>query len=514
MLNEKWEKGNEIAYKYYLFLKNLFPRGWITDVRSIYVEEYDSLRIYFCIKLDAYEKILYKEISGLRIAADMQSFFKIKIQDYQKKERFSFEDMVYGQNLQYWFNEWDGDLINLYLIDIGNNYPYVDGVDYFYSAKHNKMFRVKPPPTRKIKEINGESSYTINPCYIFKSKKISKPDRTSIGLDLDGYKYGRLFATHCFDSFRKSSEDGDFRYKNELSDSQKSIADSISSCGGLLFPSVAISELPATQFGFNVLVLNTEILLDWFKKKQRVSKNLPFYIYNSDGFTGTSASFFGSFSKNLYDECYDGFDIMYRNLSLHTYQNFDVVNGKYEYIDKNIKLVRTEKELVKALNYKKKIMDKHLKKMSTLSDEDAASYFENLGHDKYWLSEVKFSCILDINCFSMCFCPDYMFNNTKAFLDKIGFRGMIIPINLPDKLREKMILNNYLTKYENEYASLVREKMLEFSEIEFRNGMISVENGDVERTDEGLWKEVVNDVKMGDKGARRANGAPERLNSL
>ena len=77
-----------------------------------------------------------------------------------------------------------------------------------------------------------------------------------------------------------------------------------------------------------------------------------------------------------------------------------------------------------------------------------------------------------------------------------------------------MILNNYLTKYENEYASLVREKMLEFSEIEFRNGMISVENGDVERTDEGLWKEVVNDVKMGDKGARRANGAPERLNSL
>lgn len=489
----------DIANKYYAFLKKIFPRGWITDVKAIFIPEVNITRLYICIKLEAYEKIYNVKIHGFRVSYVFKKLFGITLKDYEEREKHSLEDMIFGGKLKYWFDEFDEyDEISLfYLIDTKNGYPYADGSNTYYSAKEQKIFHTKVPPTR-TKDEDGE--YKINPCSIFNTKEILNSNNYNITLSLPNYKYGKLVVTHCFDSIRRLGIKYSSEHDEDLTESQKSIAESIKSCGGLLFPSIAISDIPATQFGFNVMVLNTDLIKGWFDKKPRVVKTLPYYIYNTDGYTGTSAAYFGEFSRHLYNECYDGMDIMYKNLSLYASQNFDIEENKFQsYRREEIKVVTTKVQLARALNHKKEIMDKVIKESKKMTEEEFNSYFSRLGHDQYWLSEVKFSRVLDINCFMMCICPDYMYKNTKMFLENIGFTGKIIPISLTDELRKKMMESNYLHKVENEYALLVRKKILELDEMKDQLNIVS--NGTI-RTNEPMWQKIVQEVKADNKGGK------------
>lgn len=443
----------DVADKYWNILRNIFPRGWITDVKAIYVEETGYKKIYVCLKLDAYDKLLDYTVHAFRIESELKKY-RCELAEYERHQKFNLSDLIFGGKLHDWLNEYEID--DLFLIDGG--YPYHDKAKTYYSAKNKKLFDSPVPPTRTFSE---NEKYKINPCIIFGKDRIVNTTYSSITIDAYGYKDNPLIVTHSFDSLRKIGEKFNERHDVELSDSQKSIAESINSCGGLLFPSLALSKYSQNQFGYNTLVFNTELIKSWFSKRPKVSKTLPYYIYESDGWTGVSAGYFGSFSEHLYDEYFDGFDVMYHNLSAYASQSIATENNKFIETHSGIKLALSERQLARSLNHKNKMMDKVIKNMKNKEDP-----FDGLeAHDNYWLSEIKFSKIVDINCFLMCICPDYMYKNTKLFLDSIGFTGKIIPLHLEDSLRSKMMKSNYLAKYEIEYSMLVREKILELSKM-------------------------------------------------
>jgi hypothetical protein len=492
----------ETADKFWRILSKLFHRGWIVDVKATYDKVNEYKKLYVCINIEKYDLLArVTKVSGWLVNAYVKKE-GYSLGEWEIKEKYDLSALIAEERLKNWLDVYD--VTTLFLID--GAYPYQDNSDCYYSAKTKQLFYTQEPPTRTTDPEDGE--YLINPCVIFGKNKIVNKPHSSITLKFDKYKYGELFVTHCFDTLRKKGKTYSNELDMELSESQKSIAESIYSCGGLINTSLAISELPATQFGFNVMVLNTELIKGWFDKRPAVKMTLPYYIYSSDGWTGTSVEYFGSLSKRLYNEYFDGFDLMYYKLGAYGSQNIEIEDGRYVEVDdhfgEGISVIQSEIQLVRALNHKKKIMDKAIKYMSNKGTDNELfrKYFDGLSaHEKYWLCEIKFSKVLDINCFMMCICPDYMYKNTKMFLDKIGFTGKIIPLKLSDELRSKMMDSGYMPKYDIEYSLLVREKILELSKS--GEHLRIVENGkSTKRTDEKLWQKIVEEVKMGEKGGK------------
>ena len=162
----------------------------------------------------------------------------------------------------------------------------------WYSAKKKKAFVTKDPPwIGKVQDREGAEQWGADFCYLAGHASCGGKQ---VVMSIGGTE---VLLTHCtsVESWRALHVDG----KSVVG--LEGRAKLIQKCGGLLFPSLACSFIPATNFGTLVLVADPMLALAGLRpyKKRGI---WPITIYALDAWTETTSGFMGYGAAQLFDE--------------------------------------------------------------------------------------------------------------------------------------------------------------------------------------------------------------------
>jgi hypothetical protein len=103
----------------------------------------------------------------------------------------------------------------------------------------------------------------------------------------DPAKNLNLMMTHGFDFFRANFD-------------WRGMAKLINRCGGLLFPSIAVGQVPATTIGSTIFVLDAHVVLQGIKPYRTGRGRWPIVTYASDAWTETTGAFLGEAARQVF----------------------------------------------------------------------------------------------------------------------------------------------------------------------------------------------------------------------
>ena len=195
---------------------------------------------------------------------------------------------------------WDGrkmpfaDVTFRFIVDPGHPWPasdevekryndWIGGFSYWSAKKHKQVAPAKPTwfidvedPDRYTGTMRG-----VNPCAAFPPNDT----RSDVNGPVAGTIKGQLITlTHCV--------------RNDVSDDS---IEKVRSCGGLLFPSLAVGPIPATNFGTIVFVFPLEMALRSLKPYRRRGVR-PTWVYNTDAWTAQTGELTRSVPEFLFEE--------------------------------------------------------------------------------------------------------------------------------------------------------------------------------------------------------------------
>lgn len=214
--------------------------------------------------------------------------------------------------------------------------------------------------------------------------------------------------THCLDIPEN---------KNRLLDLVKNLK----SCGGLLFPSLAVGQLPTTGFGSCVLIAGATSILGNMHPYGISSKEKAVTVYNTDSWTETSSQFLGSLAEKLFDELtgarrYEDFD--------HFYTLGPLTITKRH----GIEIIKTTRQLFNILQERQQLWNRDLTYEEARNLHDFAKQNDP---GKYPYLEAKVNAVMPINCFSLCVCEEREKKEVEFLLKELNFHGNIITIKTP-----------------------------------------------------------------------------------
>lgn len=261
--------------------KNLFPRGYVKDVYAW--DEDNTVTVAWVMEPDK----LRRAVPYL----DPMPFQGAYAANILKRhggrgETLRYErEMVAGEFLQRLQNDiadlfgW-GEPYDQYLVTFipEPGYPWPHA---YYSARQRKMIdgSHRPGwllPENVVDENKGINSPGVDFC-------------TLIG-PLKGYESGGEIATWANDDFIVTHAMGTMSQMTRFGDWSEN-AKQVNSCGGLLFPSLAVGQISGTDFGPFVLVADAGIVVSSLKPNLKKG-HLPAYVYDTDVWSMTTGDFF------------------------------------------------------------------------------------------------------------------------------------------------------------------------------------------------------------------------------
>lgn len=306
---------------------------------------------------------------------------------------------------------------------------------WYYSAGKKKEICGRRPLTTKVNTMEGIVP-GVDFCHI--APRIKEVDGDIVGT-IDGKD--RLFLTRCI------NVSGDRQ--------QGEIISSIKECGGMLYPSLSLSRVPATNFGILAMFARLPLALKSIKPTKQ--RGWPVSVYNTDAWTGNIKFYTGRASAELYQQLTGQWE-PYENSYMHVLGpslETDMPSG-----DLSIKKADT----VSAIRSRLKRLDKLWKRGMSKDEIEELSYMDR-GNDKYPYLEVKANAVVDIDSF-----PLAVYGNTRnmdnagcgSFLRGVGFRGEILVLDISEDLNIRMAMGDSSATWE--YAWLIRDAVLEFTD--------------------------------------------------
>ena len=283
----------------------------------------------------------------------------------------------------------------------GHPYIYSSSGTSYYSVKKNKTLIGRKP--KGLQTFYNEHAYDehdkefagIDPCTVTKRLKSTAP--RLVGSFLDGRKF---LVTHAMNPYKMNAKS----------------AKSVKSCGGLLWPSLAVSTTPATNFGDIVLIADVSLILSTLKPYKKTRGNWDIVTYATDAWTDTTSDFYRRYAQLLYEQLcgyadYVNYDEMH--MTILGPKIVDMSFGEDVQLLKNIK----------QLKYHLKLRDAYQREMS----EDEITFLSSKYRDEgraplyYPFLEAKANVILDPSCFPVCVIPTGKTKKVRAWLNRAGF---------------------------------------------------------------------------------------------
>ncbi len=208
-------------------------------------------------------------------------------------------------------------------------------------------------------------------------------------------------------------------------------ARAILKCKGMLFPSLAVAPIPASNFGPCTLVADPRIVLRDLKPYKQPRSGMPqVFTYNTDAWTDVTREFVGTFSAYLYDQLtgnMSGDDFNY-NHTRHLY----ILGPRVEEEDaggfapSGVKPIANTAQLARALKQRFRVWNGPMNERqfnAARTKADGGGYERTVSHYAYL--EAKAHTIVPMAAFVAAWVPDFAKTEYAKFLRAAGFKGKI-----------------------------------------------------------------------------------------
>lgn len=254
----------------------------------------------------------------------------------------------------------------------------------------------------------------VNPCAIF------PPDesKTAPGGAVFGRAKGgvEIMVAHSMTLAEQSGKGSRFHKFGDVA------VENIKACGGLLFPSLSVGPVPASNFGPISLIAHLDLVLGALKPYRGRGRN-PAWVYDTDAWTVGTGELMKYVAAQLFDELHQGDDWMYgRHMwvlgppgELH-----GGPKGDQTPLDTTSQLVRGIKRRMKPWH-----RDLDVSEFNVTDTELAGT------DAKYAYCEAKTREVVRLDEFPYIVAPETYRERVESFANGLDYRGEIIL--LPDE---------------------------------------------------------------------------------
>jgi hypothetical protein len=314
-----------------------------------------------------------------------------------------------------------------WIIEPGYPWPADDQAVPYWSAKKQKLITPERPAWLIHVENNekpGTTKLGVNPCLVFPPEP--RPSWALWGRagkqDLIVAHSMTLLPTPDAPAFPFLGLKFPFLGLKFHKHLDKAI-ENIRACGGLLFPSLSIGEIPASNFGPITLVGHLGLVLDGLKPFKERGRDATSWVYAHDAWTVTTGELMRDVAARLFDELHGHEDYMYGHHIWSIGPPSEWFGGPTE----GSTPVTTVSELVRAVKRRGVSFKRGMSREAFVATNEAVSGTA----DKYAYCEAKARRVISLSEFPLMIGPDALAKQMHTFAKGVGYEGEIL--FLPDK---------------------------------------------------------------------------------
>ena len=291
-------------------------------------------------------------------------------------------------------------------------YPWEPGtaITPYYSAKTQRIELGQKPDWITRVEVRGDDGnyFKVPGADLCKIVPTLKSDSGGSVMIHDPSRNLNFMVTHAFDFFRT-----DIGWKD--------ISKLINGCGGLLFPSLGVSQVPAAAIGLIVFVVDPLVVLQGLKPYRSGRGRWPVVLYAVDAWTETTRTFFGEAAALTYAQLTG----QWRPGVYVQDHHFYVLGPRIVTPEqKGNMLISDTKRLSSVIAHRAKVWHRRL------SREQIESFKDVMTPDRYPYLEAKVNGIVGIDAMTACVVPSFLMVQTEKMLAAINFKGAVLPIRV------------------------------------------------------------------------------------
>ena len=311
----------------------------------------------------------------------------------------------------------------------GYPWPASDG---YYSAKLGRKIRSDRPgwllPENVVDEGRSINSPGINLCKMFED-----PIDATMGAEIGRYGRGAddfFIVTHAMGTVEGMTRYGTVQGVAGWEENARKVME----CGGLLFPSMAIGPIPATNFGVGVVVADIGLVLNGLKPYLKRGEHPPSAVYSSDAWSGRTGSFLTDTAVAAFEQMHGLSDYVY-----YTELNIWPLGAPRAWATAGPG--ELAEELHKVTTLKKELRERFRLWRRDLSPEDVEKLRKKVSLTKarYGYLEAKVNGVMRLSDFPIAAIPPQQEEGFRRFLDITGFNGELLVVDLPDEIFEVML---------------------------------------------------------------------------
>jgi hypothetical protein len=304
-------------------------------------------------------------------------------------------------------------------------YPWPAQDDHYYSAKQRKWLPSDEPGWLIEVESQDEPGVMVpgvNPCLVFPSDETKTTPGGPVCGELDGLP-DPVMATHSMSLLDPSDSGG----RHKVLDA--AIA-GIKNCGGLLFPSLAVGPIPATNFGPVVLVAHLELVLDSLLPYRRGKRRRPCWVYGTDAWTKTTGGLMRDTALELFDELH-GDDHWYGRYIATLGVPMDTSGSLFAH--QEIRAFTSTKQLASSLRKRMRNWTPDMEIEEFVERRESA-----VGDAKYSYDEAKAREVVRLDEFPFLIAPTFMKQSVMRFVKGVGYKGRVIFLHEEPWMKDAM----------------------------------------------------------------------------
>jgi len=237
----------------------------------------------------------------------------------------------------------------------------------------------------------------------------------------------------------------------------KEAGETVRACGGMLYPSIALGQVPATIYGPLVLCASVATVLGGMRP-YKARGTWPVVTYSSDAWTVTTQTVVTRGSVEMFGELTGN-----RDMGFH--DQFWVLGAPVEW-DEDVQIVASTKALAT------KLLGRARRWRRGMSEAELDAARQRKG-DGFPYLEAKVNGRVSMACFPLAVLPKSLRAPSMTFLRAAGFTGDVVEIAVSPKMVEAVHEGQSDVTWE--YAWIVREAVLAYAEQRPGRAIFAVE---------------------------------------
>lgn len=396
------------------------------------------------------------------------SFWLKKTFDGLSKTDFDYEDTVgvydlFGRMSNTFLDvpslQWMKNSPSLTFIPEGG-WPWPAKDDVYFSASKKKVLRSERPDWLiKIPDNDDVlDQYGIDLCALMGARLI---DGSEAGLGealVADFPGSGIIVTHAVSARSDKAPTGGF----DSVGAWRAAGRSVKACGGLLFPSLAVGPIPATNFGTAILVARVGLALQGVKP-YKPRGDVPVRLYDTDAWTGRVGDYAKGWAASAFRQMHGHSEYLY-NIDNHVW-----MLGAPESVSA-MSLHPETIETIQRLNTELKRRFGVWKRGMEVDQVSKAQQKVEGTKARYAYLEAKVNGITPMSAYPVAICPGKNAEKFSAWLTAAGWRGRLVKMNVPDDVLMAIEDDEWLRKHfpgESSEAFDRREAVRMWASLEF-----------------------------------------------